>query len=438
MLISATAGFYPVTVTYLSLFYTRFEFGRRLSLFYSQAAIGGALGGIISYLVFSRFGEDKNGAKSEKGWRPWQVLFLLEGSLTIVVAFAGFFWLPHSVDTAWFLTPEERQYASSRVIRDRDMQNTSATTHSDEDDEQEHDEESHGLLHPSKMPTYPRASNTLEDRGLTPQDIFSAVFNTKIWHILACNILSAIPVYAFSIFLPLVLAPLTHNSTPALINLLTAPPHICGAVVLFIAARYSDKHRARFGPVLFGLAIVIVGLTFVIVLPTAWVIPRYLALIVLLSGTYIASPLTVVWISGNTPSPGKRALLLGINGWGNFAGVLAALLFRPKYAASGYKIPLCWTLGSVLLSALGFFVFRNKLHVENKRRKRTLDHWSEEDTQMESSVGKGPLPHDQRWTKSVMEMTRRHRRLAWLTTWLEETTQGGREGDEKMTFAYGL
>ena len=46
------AGFYPVTVSYLSLFYTRFEFGRRLSLFYGQAAVGGALGGVVSYLVF--------------------------------------------------------------------------------------------------------------------------------------------------------------------------------------------------------------------------------------------------------------------------------------------------------------------------------------------------------------------------------------------------
>lgn len=436
MLIQHTAGFYPVTVTYLSLFYTRFEFGRRLSLFYGQAAIGGALGGLISYLVFSRFHDDDNGVIDNKKWRPWQVLFLLEGSLTIVVAFAGYFWLPHSVDTAWFLTAEERQYASSRIIRDRNIQITAAATQYKDDGEGEYDEESHGLLNPSKIPS--SLQDTLEDRGLTPRDIFSAIFDTKIWHMLACNILSAIPVYAFSIFLPLVLAPLTNNSNPAFINLLTAPPHLCGAIVLFFAAQYSDKHRIRLGPVLFGLGIVVIGLTFVVILPTAWAIARYLALVVLLSGTYIASPLTVAWISGNTPSPGKRALLLGINGWGNFAGVLAAILFRPSYAASGYRIPFSWTLGSVLLSALGFYFFRNRLRAENERRIRFTQDWSEEDVQIESKTGKVPSYRDVRWTTRIVMMTRRHPGLGWLTAWLEEATEGGREGDERLTFVYGL
>ena len=59
------------------------------------------------------------------------MLFLLEGTLTIVVAFIGYFWLPHSVETAWFLTPEERQYASARVVRDRDIQNAPAAVQED-------------------------------------------------------------------------------------------------------------------------------------------------------------------------------------------------------------------------------------------------------------------------------------------------------------------
>src|SRR6266536_1510846 len=36
---SLEAGFYPTTVSYLSLFYTRYEFGRRLGLFYGQYAV---------------------------------------------------------------------------------------------------------------------------------------------------------------------------------------------------------------------------------------------------------------------------------------------------------------------------------------------------------------------------------------------------------------
>lgn len=433
------AGFYPVTVTYLSLFYTRFEFGRRLSLFYGQAAVGGALGGIISYLVFSHFRDENDVPGPSSAWRPWQVLFLLEGSLTIVFAFAGYFWLPHSVETAWFLTPEERQYASFRVLRDRDMQNTSDALHTDEPDEDhEYDEESRGLLDRSKIAAPSQSRATLDDRGVTPHDIFSSIFNTKIWHILICNILSAVPVYAFSVFLPLVLAPLTKRKSPALINLLTAPPHLCGAVILFIVARYSDKQRIRLKPILFGLATMATGLVMVVVLPTAWAIPRYLALNVLLSGTYIASPLTVAWISGNTSSPGKRAILLGINGWGNLAGILAAVMFRPKYAESGYALPFALTLCCIALSAIGFVLFLRRLQTENARRKEVLESWSEETIQLELETGTARIPPQWKWMKGIIGILSGGTKLAWLGQWLEDATQGGREGDEKITFVYGL
>jgi hypothetical protein len=433
------AGFYPVTVTYLSLFYTRFEFGRRLSFFYGQAAIGGALGGLISYLVFSHFGDDDD--KSNTMWRPWQVLFLLEGTLTIVVAFIGYFWLPHSVETAWFLTPEERRYASSRVVRDRDVQNTTATgQEGDLDAEDTYDEESRGLLDPSKhsISTVTPARELVDDRGLSPNDILSAIFNTKIWHILACNILSAVPVYAFSVFMPLVLAPLRKGANPALVNLLTAPPHLCGAVVLYFFARYSDKHRIRLKPILSGLIIMAVGLILFVLLPMSWNVTRYLALNVLLSGTYVASPLTVAWISGNTPSPGKRALLLGINGWGNLAGIISAILFRPKYADAGYIVPFWWTLLCVALAAVGYVLFLRRLKIENETRHMIMRKWSEDDVELERSEGRGPLPRQSQWLATVIRLTKPNSRLAWFTHWLEKAAQSGREGDEKVTFVYGL
>ncbi len=434
------AGFYPVTVTYLSLFYTRFEFGRRLSLFYGQAAIGGALGGIISYLVFSRFKDDTDPSQSKTTWRPWQVLFLLEGGMTILVACVGYLFLPHTVDTAWFLTLEERRYAASRVLRDRDEQDgTAVTRQSDLDEEREYDEEDCGLLNSSKPATsILQAASSLHDHGLSPRDVFSAIFNTKIWHILIVNILSAVPGYAFTIFLPLVLAPLMEKTDPALTNLLTAPPHICGAITLYMFARYSDKYRIRLVPVLYGLAIMGAGLAIIVVLPTSWAIPRYLALNILLSGTYVASPLTVVWISGNTPSPGKRAMLLGINGWGNLSGVLAAIMYRPEYASSGYIGPLWLTLVCIAIAAAGYLIFYKQLQTENRTRQMIVNKWSEQDVERERTKGRGPVSQEHQWLKRVISMTRSSPRLGFVTKWLEEVVESGREGDEKMTFVYGL
>ncbi|KAF9741384.1 High-affinity nicotinic acid transporter 1 [Paraphaeosphaeria minitans] len=448
------AGFYPVTVSYLSLFYTRFEFGRRLSLFYGQAAVGGALGGIISYLVFSHFPDihhehgEEGDPELDQPWQSWQVLFLLEGSLTIIVAVVGYLWLPHSAETAWFLTPEERVYASSRVIRDRTPQFESYALPAEAaDEEREFDEESRGLLASARPRSVSAADRVTDDRGLTPHDVVSAFLNGTIWHILAINMLAAIPVYAFQVFLPLVLAPLMPSSDPsnpeadpALVNLLTAPPYIFGAITLYLFASWSDKHRSRILPILCGLAIMVLGLILVVVLPTTagWAVPRYIALNVLLSGTFIASPLTVAWISGNTPSPGKRALLLGINGWGNLAGVLSAMLFRPEYEASGYIVPFWWTLGSVTAAAFGYTLLWRNLKAQNARRRDILSNWDEEEIEREKADGRGPLEQNHYFVKVVTQWLKNTRRFPWAVDWLEEATQGGREGEEKITFLYGL
>lgn len=432
-----------MTVSYLSLFYTRFEFGRRLSLFYGQAAVGGALGGIISYFVFKHFpdrhGDSPDSPDSPARWQAWQVLFLLEGSLTVVVALVGYAWLPHSVETAWFLTPEERRYASTRVIKDRAAQEgaTPSNKHRDSNDEPAFDEESRGLLTPAHPA--PSAAATLDDRGLSPHDMLAALVSPRIWHLLACNILSAIPVYAFSVFLPLVLAPLTgHKASPSLINLLTAPPHVCGAITLYAFASYSDRHRTRLRPILLGLLIMVLGLSLVVALPASWPIPRYIALNVLVSGAYIASPLTVAWISGNTPSPGKRALLLGINGWGNLAGVFSALLFSPAYAESGYLVPFFWTLVCVAASAVGYVLFLRSLVAENTRRRDIVERWDADERDRERSSGMGPCRTEYPLIERLVVVVRKSGRFGWLADWLEGATKGGREGDEKMTFVYGL
>ncbi|KAF2637286.1 MFS general substrate transporter [Massarina eburnea CBS 473.64] len=436
------AGFYPVTVSYLSLFYTRFEFGRRLSLFYGQAAVGGALGGILSYVVFSMFPDDHGTGELEykSRWQNWQVLFLVEGVLTIITAIVGYFWLPHSVETAWFLAPAERQYASSRIIQDRSAQlGSDIPKPGTMQEERLHDEESRGLLNSSR-PTTSAGKEVIDERGLSPHDIASAFLSPKIWLILACNIFSAIPVYAFQVFLPLVLAPFTESPNPALVNLLTAPPYVCGAITLYMFADYSDRHRKRVMPILVGLVVMIVGLTLVVSLPTTrtWAIPRYFALNVLLAGTFIASPLTVAWISGNTPSPGKRAVLLGINGWGNLAGIISALIFRPKYAESGYIVPFWWTLVCVAAAAGLYVLFWRNLKAQNAKRREILRGWDDEEVEREKYSGRGPLEQDHRVIRMAITTLRKSRLLPWVVEWLEEATQGGREGDERITFVYGL
>lgn len=371
------AGFYPATVFYLSLFYTRYEFAQRLGMFYGQYAVAGAFGGLVSYVVFSLFpgGEEEDG--DVEGWKSYQVLFVLEGVLTIVVAVVTLLWLPTGPGTAWWLTPQERVMAEDRVVQDRAAMEGDPGPVASYDpimgSDSEDDLPASTLHHRHGTPVTthslllsPRRTPLVGgEPALTRHDVYSAFTDPKIWVLLALNILSSLPATAFSIFLPLILRGLNHS--PLAANLLTIPPFLLGAATLWTVTYLSDRDRVRFRYILLGLGINATGLLAAVVLPDEAYTSRYLALCVLLSGSYIASPLTVAWISGNIQLPGKRAVVLGINGWGNVAGVVAGWLFEPKWAP-GYRVPLVVTLGCVLVSAGGYAGFVGWVKRENRER----------------------------------------------------------------------
>lgn len=459
------AGFYPTTVSYLSLFYTRYEFAVRLGFFYGQSAVAGMVGGVLSWAVFQQFPE-QNGddgvdspAVADGGWRSWEVLFLIEGCMTMVVALAGFFWLPHSADSAWFFTKQERAWAERRIRLDRDEAAHSQSQHggfetdhdqaistssqprdSIEAEEGAFDDQARLLGDRDNPPARTRKMSTVSttsltaDSGLSKHDMISAVAQYKIWHLLVCNILSAIPATAFGVFLPMVmkqLSPRLHLS-PAASNLLSAPPFACGAIVMFLFTRWSDRSHRRLIPILWGLALLLIGLTLTVLTPTESYVLRYMSLCVLLSGSFVASPLTVAWLTNNTPEPGKRAMLLGINGWGNLAGVFSALLFTPEDEKEGYVRPFFVTLVCAGLAFAGFALFMKMLIRENRQRDGIVASWSEEERQKEELMGDVDIPNDARPRSLIW------RRLTESGFFARIGIRETRRGDEKITFRYSL
>jgi hypothetical protein len=311
----AIAGFYPTTVSYLSLFYTRYEFAQRLGFFYGQYALAGALGGLLSYTVFSLFPQDATGAAidDDGGWKSWQILFLLEGSLTIAVALVGFGWLPREASNAWFLSRDEQIWAKLRIFHDRKSaevakipipsKRLSEDVGPRRESLEETGNEEEGLLtgatggSHSVRPQESLSDAMTSDRGLSRLDIIEAISDWKIWYLLAVNICSSVPAVAFTVFLPMVVKGLGFDSVRA--NLLTAPPFLTGFAVLWIFMWWSDKRKERISLIIWGLLINLVGLTAVVMLPTRTYLLRYLALCILLGGSFVASPLTVAWLSGN-------------------------------------------------------------------------------------------------------------------------------------------
>ncbi|KAI9810485.1 MAG: hypothetical protein M1827_006261 [Pycnora praestabilis] len=466
------AGFYPTTVSYLSLFYTRFEFARRLGFFYGQVAVAGALGGLLSYGVFSAFPPDElpvaadisandhlSSASTTSAWKPWQVLFLIEGSATCVVALWGFLWLPRDAASAWFLGEVERKWAEERILRDRDAVQIGKSSTADKSLEETHDQAAqldhtndddsqteHLLRITSSQPSdlgrrhshISIGSGITSDRGLTRTDIVSAITEWKIWYLLVVNICSSIPAMAFSVFCPLVVKGLGFDSIRA--NLLTAPPFAIGALVLWMFTWWSDHRKERILPILCGLGVMLVGLTATVMLPEEAYGARYGALCVLLGGSFIASPLTVAWLAGNIEEPGKRAIVLGINGWGTLAGLFSAELFSPKYAPH-YITPFYVTLCLVLTSFLGYALFRTLLVRENMSRARIRQGWTLEELEEELEWGTGPLPWNSlRWMSRISHAGSLGSLFSRLVPF-QTTTDGEpvrRRGDEKITFVYGL
>ncbi|KAH7161605.1 major facilitator superfamily domain-containing protein [Dactylonectria macrodidyma] len=323
------AGFYPTSVAYLSSFYTRFDLGVRLALFYGQYAIAGAFSGSIAYGVFHiHSGTLKN----------WQYLFIIEGALTCFFAIVAWFWLPSGPGTAWFLTPDERLFAVERMKLDT-----------------------------AAFVRHEYGEDGMEKDRLHRRDFVETAKDWKLWSVLVLNICASVPSSAFSVFLPLVVQGLGYESILA--NLMTVPPFACGAIGLYIFALSSDHRQERGYHIMGGVLIAIVSLVLVVTVTSCT--GKYVALCILLSGIYVSAPLTVAWLSGNTPEPGKRSLVLGVNGFGNLGGVIGAQLYRSRFAP-GYQVPFYATMGFLVVAFVGYLMYRFTLAAVNKRKRALL------------------------------------------------------------------
>ncbi|KAI1338157.1 putative allantoate permease [Xylariaceae sp. FL0016] len=102
----AEATISPALMFITSTWYTRDEIPIRTGIWFA----GNSVGGIISSLLAFGIGhiDDNVG--------PWRWMFIILGVLTFVLGFILFFFLPDSIDSARFLSPEERQWAGDRVV----------------------------------------------------------------------------------------------------------------------------------------------------------------------------------------------------------------------------------------------------------------------------------------------------------------------------------
>ncbi|KAL9562832.1 hypothetical protein ACKAV7_013018 [Fusarium commune] len=285
------AGFFAGAVFYLTLFYQRGELGFRIAIFFGSALLASAFSGLISFGVFQIKVSHVHG---------WMWLFIIEGTMTVILGIIAFWWLPADPQSAWFLTEEEKHVARQRALRDGT-----------------------GVIG--------------EEFNL--KECFKSwnSWRFAVW----CVISLTYPV-AFSTtsnFLPLIIRRLGYNTV--ITNLLTVPPNVAGFLVLLAVTWSSDRNRERTLHIVGSLSTSLVGL---------------LILAIIDAEAHIGVAYFACFMLENSRAA-TTGLLVGL---GNLGGILSAGTFRttyaPRYAPTLIGTAACNVTCILFTLGLGFWM----------------------------------------------------------------------------------
>ncbi|CDK27129.1 unnamed protein product [Kuraishia capsulata CBS 1993] len=315
------SAFFPGIIYYLSTFYRRGELARRLSIFYAAANIANAFSGLLSFGVFQI-----NSSKL----KGWQILFLIEGACTVVIAVFAFLYLPRSVEKAKFLTEEERECAMWRVRTD----SSSASG------------ESISFKDAVKVFSHPVAIAWMF------QEIFIGV-----------------PLNSINNWFPQIVQSLGKGTV--MTNLYTVAPNVWGAVALIVLCFSSDFARVRSVFIIIGVAVSLIGfVVFGCIETQNHIGVAYFSCFLMVTGASSSSVLTSTWYNNNTPNENRRVVISAVGvPLANAAGLISTNIFRakdaPKYVpALGITAGFGGAAILLILCILGFMVF------DNRRRNR--------------------------------------------------------------------
>ncbi|GAD93969.1 MFS transporter [Paecilomyces variotii No. 5] len=329
------AGLFPGIGYYLSCWYKRSEFGVRMAIFFSAAALAGSFGGLLAAAI---------GLMDGIGGKPgWAWIFIIEGLATVVIG-AISFWMVHDFpDEAKFLSDADKKRVLRRLAAD---QQSSA----------EHEE--------FKMAYF-----------------WASVKDWKTYTGAMIYMGADMPLYAFSLFTPTIIEELGNSSSSRYSSiraqLLSVPPYAAAAIVTVSIGLIADRTRQRG---ICNIAISIVGIVgFAMLLGAETPGTRYAGVFLGAMGIYPCIANTIAWASNNTEGVYKRGVSIGIIiGWGNLNGIVSSNIYRnqdgPRFYP-GHGV----VMGYLIVFLLGGSILQEiLLRIENRKRRRgDRDHWIE-------------------------------------------------------------
>lgn len=304
---AAEAGFFPGIILYLTYWYSSGERAKMTGLFMIAVALSGVVGAPLSAWILTSLG-------GIWGLKGWQWLFILEAAPAIFLGVITYFYLTDKPAEATWLTPEEREAVSRRLLHER------LTT------------EAIYKFSLSEVFVHPRVLGL----GFVYFGIVTGLYGLGFW-------------------LPQIVK--AFGLSTSLTGWVVAVPYLCSAIVMVPWARHSDKTGERVGhvaiPAMFGGVGLIIG---------AYLgEPLYAmaALTIGSIGTFAALPtfwsLPAALLTG-TAAAGGIALINAIGNIGGFAGPYIVGWIREEFndpALATASLGGFMILAGILTAALG-------------------------------------------------------------------------------------
>ncbi|KAH9485005.1 putative transporter C11D3.18C [Psilocybe cubensis] len=316
------AGFFPALVFIITTWYKRHEVQKRLAIFYLISIL---LGGFSSLLAFGIAHLSGRG-----GYLGWSWIFIIEGTVTIVLGILAWLFVPDFPDKSTFVTDEQRKMILDRVEADR------------------------GDSIPDKM---------------TTAKLFHHLSDPIVWIMALMFLCSTMPAYALGFFITIILKSMGYSTFKSLV--LTCPPYVFAAISTFVFAYISDKSKQRALWLAVQNLICITGLFITAYHKKDPV--RYFGLFLVNAGASGCIPGILAYHSNNITGHTKRSVSTAvIIAAGGVGGIFATMVYRqkdfPKYMPGMWATIGCQFCMFICLGiTTAVFWRRNKEYKEGKR-----------------------------------------------------------------------
>jgi hypothetical protein len=248
-------------------------------MLYSGSLISGAFSGLIAAGITGNM-------DGTHGLRAWRWLFIIEGGITVFIAFFAYAILPNFPRTTGWLTEEERQLAAWRLEEDIGQDDWV-------------DAKSQTFWHGLKL-----------------------AFADPKMYVLMVLLFTIVASGSVTNFFPTVVQTLGYNNIISL--LLTAPPYVLCVMTAFANAWHADRTGERYFHITLPLWLCVAS--FIIAASTTATAPRYFAMMLMVPSVYTGYVVALAWISNTLPRPpAKRAAALAaINAVSNCSSIYAS------------------------------------------------------------------------------------------------------------------